>query len=259
MPLTPTTHADVTTKEQPGSPVVDFRQGQDSIERKFRGLWEDLLSKRASDWYDGAVMSDLTGILAGYVIDQVKLTADRGPGGLGTAQITLLNWESLSDSIYEVEWFDLTKDILAHPRYRSGGAKALTADDLNAIEHWKREDDYNAKTVYKFYATQTLRDAGNLASATALSANATDYAGKFLIGEENFMDSYPIVHATSYHYSRPTVRQTWKREDPSSGAGKPSGYEWMLTASGRTKRRYIWEKRESWSGALKWDAELYTT
>lgn len=254
----PVAHRDVTTKEQPGSPHYQYRNGQDAIERKFRGLFADLLIQRAGAWSDRAIMPDMP---AGFTIETVDLKADRGPQGLGTATISLTNWASLPDAVYDCEWVEVQRDLLTHERYRpgAGGAAELTPTDLVQIELWKREPDYTRRKDYKFVNWVRSLD-GELETGTevTLSANAQDYAAEYLAGEDSYTDWYPVLTATTYYWSRPSLTGGGTIEVPPATAGKPAGYVWRKAPDKRSWNKRFWTKRQQWVGAKAWNTKFYS-
>lgn len=158
-------------------------------------------------------------------------------------------------------WEKLEKPLLTHPRYQTGGAKALTNEDLAKIDAWKVEPDQSLKKAFKFkregFATITL------------SSNAQDAAGKILKGEETWRYPYPVVSMVSLVKTRP-LATTVVGKRYSAPPGFPSGTFPVYGARGnrltwigeeddahRQGRSGDWTHTLSFIGVEVVDADLY--
>lgn len=253
MPL-PAYLGNVSAKEQPGSPEIVYRAGQDSMIRTYRGLYLDLYNNKPDE---GTTMPDLD---PQWVVDEVRIRADRGIRGQGSLVITLTNWATM-DAEYDLDYVDLTRALELHPRWAvgAGGAKELTATDLTQLERWKREPDWNLRLAFQYLNRMTAIDGSVTYETITLSTNAQDLAAKVLKGADGYNDSYPIVTATTFHRTNPNIDRPWTPQDPPSAANPPDDYEWLYGTPKKIKRRWYIELREKWIGAEEWDSEIYPT
>lgn len=248
MPIIPTSCGNVTTKEQPGSPQVTITQESTRVRRTWRGLYAAILS--SPPIAVGAVIG-----VNGAICESVTLTADT-LNGLGTYTAEGSNQSVYPDPIYETESVDLQKDIITHPRYQLGGAKALTVpDDFIALEAWRNETDVTKRLAYKYYLTDADRQAET--NEQTLSANAQDIAAKIAKGTTSYNIGYVIVRATTYSLSRPTIERIYTPDNPPAAANKPSGYQWLLISDKRSYNRKYWTRNRVWMGVEKIDTDLY--
>lgn len=245
MPL-PAYLGNVSAKEQPGSPEIVYRAGQDSMIRTYRGLYLDLYNNKPDE---GTTMPDLD---PQWVVDEVRIRADRGIRGQGSLVITLTNWATM-DPLYELEWVELERALQLHPRYAvgAGGTKELSLDDLAEIEYWKTQESWERKQQFLILDINENEES--------LGPNALDFAGKFLAGEEAYRVAYPIVRAVTYHRTLPNIDEPYTSQDPPSAANPPDDYEWLYGPPRRINRRWYWELQEHWIGAKIWDADIYPT
>jgi hypothetical protein len=250
MAIVPIQIGDVSIKERPGSPKFQYRNGIASVIRVYGGTYAALLQ-----WVDaispGATFVDLP---FWFGVDDIDLVAVRGTLGMGIVTFTLTDWQYVTTTIpiVEIEWTDLSKDIITNPIFAEGGASALTTGDLAGLTMWKNETDWTAKSAFKYH-----NPPGASNPTTALLANATVAASKIIIGQDSFNTSYPIVKSTEYYRLRPSVLPGWVRENPPSNFDAPSGYEYIRGQQRRTFDRRYWILNRSWIGAFSWDHTIY--
>jgi hypothetical protein len=187
----------------------------------------------------------------GIPVDQcVVKPKEAGASGPGTLTITLANDSTpgdmittgLPDIVEEVEWIDLARKLEQAPIYAAGGSRALTDADLDGIEEWRNADTREKRT--SVYA--------------ALGANAKHYVDKLRRGQETFVMPSPVVRRTTKTFAAPSSTKMGRRVGKPS-AKAPNGYEWLATAdkATRTGGRGKWDRVEEFTGAEKWDADIY--
>lgn len=191
--------------------------------------------------------------LDGYVdfyVDQVDLVQEgTGASGSGTMTIVLVSetWTGAAtpdiDLTEEVEWSQIEKPIEQHPRYLTGGAAALTAADLDAIEEWR-----NATAA-----------ADRSSLYTALSANAKELADKIRRGQTSYIVPAPVARKTTKGFEAPSSSAQGVRQTATPITGAPAGYVWLGTADRAVRQggRGKWERVQEWTGADDWDSDIY--
>jgi hypothetical protein len=229
------------------------------------------------------------------VVD-VKLI--KKPGGIGRIEVTA-ETQGPSDTnpaqpTYEVEWVEVDRPLIMHPRYWDGstsdttpaGARPLALLDKSMLEKWEQEDDPNLKShfIYKVVVdpnnsgtsgalapitSYTAPDgtvfssptsiAGNNYNLFLLSTQAQDYAGKRLKGIESYRLWAPVARQTIETTTLPDVNSCGVIENPPSELGAPSGYSYQRSAQRATKTgRYgKWQQQQEWQGAESIDTDLY--
>lgn len=158
-------------------------------------------------------------------------------------------------------WEKLEKPLLTHPRYQTGGADALTNEDLAQIEAWKQEPDASLKAVFKF-----KREGLPLIT---LSANAQKAAAKMLRSTESWRFSYPVVTMVSLVKTRPLAKTSVNRTYDAP-PGFPSGtfpiysprgkrLKWVGCDDDATRqgRSGDWTQTVSFEGVEDVDTDLY--
>lgn len=243
---TPQIAADCSPKDMPGSPRIITKQGQRVLERKIRGLYSTLLNW-PTDY--GTVYADQP---LNFGLDDSELTVDQG-NGMATLILNFSDWNYLPDPLFPLEYEDLTKALVEHPRYRpgGGGAKELDEEDLAQLERWKAETDWNLRKDYKFLDTDET-------TQITLSTEAQDFAAKWLNGIESYETGIPVITGTTYHRTMPIGGATWILEDPPAAAQKPTGYTWMKTEHAREWTRRYWILHRVWKGFKYVDTDLYS-
>ena len=219
-------------QEQPGSPKITNSGSGAKVLRTYRGPFSALVSAQPNpgQTVDGSIGK----------VETVEIQPDgAGTEGPGTMVVTLAD-----DQItYEIDAATLEKPLALHPRYITDGAKALSIDDHNKISAW-----------------QNAQSAQDLANAyTALSANAKDYVDKLRLGEEAYLVPAPIARKTTRSYVKPTTQGIGKTGAPDGFPDLPAGYQWLKTSDKGIKQgiRASWERVEEWTGADKWDTDIY--
>lgn len=223
-------------QEEPGSPHEIFMWDQWQATRRFRGKYTDLKANRP---LAGQRMGETE-----YYISKVELIKQAGGTGLMIVHLNTLitsgTGGAANDITYEVEWMPIEKPLVAAPVFVSG-TYALDADDHEKIDVWQNE-----------------RSAANYG---ALSANAKKFADKILEGIETFLLAAPVARKTTRSALKPTSSACGKRQTPANFPGLPQGYVWLKTADRAIKPgdNAPWERVEEWTGADKWDTDLYPT
>ena len=249
MPILPISCGNVTTKEQPGSPVITITTDTTRVRRVWKGLYSALLSSPPM------AVGQSFGI-NGAVVETATTTADRG-SGLGTFIAEGSNVSVYPTPVYSTESVDLQKDIITHPRYQTGGANALAQwNDFIALDAWKNETDITKRLAWKYYLTDSDRQAKT--NEQTLSANAQHVAKKIAQGTTSYNIGYYIVRATTYWLTRPAIDKIYIKDDPPAAANKPSGYYWLKIADSRSFNGKYWTRNEVWMGVEKIDNDLYS-
>lgn len=234
MPIT--AHGDLSIKEQPGSPEIRMTREGRIVTRVFQGTTADL----------AAFAPDYGADMDGYKVREWTLKTNVN-GGLSTLTIHLDNL-STSDPEYEVEWVEVQKDLLTHPRYNSGGTKPLSDDDRTALEIWRNEPRWSLKKAFQYDDNGTIR---------TLSSNAQDFAKKILAGTDSYVVYAPVVRKKSYSITRPPTGQCGTRQTPPALSGYPPGYQWIKTGDRRLYTGGRWERYEEWTGVDRVDNDIY--
>ena len=237
-------------KEDPESPEYTFRGTEAICVVKFVGEHADLLSNRP------AIGAKVNGVEGAFEVDMVKIKKARS--GKGLMVVTLHNpsynppnTTASSEPKYEVDWPKVQRDLLTHDRYSSSGAKALTFEDLVYIESWKNEQNPTFRAAFQFSPPS--------GSVLTLSANAQDYATKYLRGQDSYNAYTPVVRETSLTRINDQAQKCGSIASPPAKAKAPSGYTFVKTAHRVTRSgtRGKWEKSVEWTGAEYVDPDIY--
>jgi hypothetical protein len=219
--------------EQPGSPHYQASGIGARVTHVFGGPYAQLV-----------LNAPTVGAIYGSSSSKVE-SVEIVPTGAGVDGPGLMTIIVADDFVaYEVEWTTLEKALARHPLFRAGGAKELTSADLDKIEEWKNATTSSERT--RIYGT--------------LSANAKFFSDKLRIGEEAYLLPAPVARKTTRSYTAPSSSACGLRGAPSVFPGLPAGYEWLSTGDRAVKQgiRGNWERVQEWTGAEKWDADLYT-
>jgi|ERR1700722_1438973 len=152
---------------------------------------------------------------------------------------------------FEVDWTPLQKPLLSHPRYLTGGARALTSTDQLNIQKWQAEPNAALQRAFQF-------DGGTLGTIT-LGTNAQDYALKYLNGEDSYTVYTPIARIHEIGYTMLTVGAalgTYSIVAPFFGC--PVGYQWILTADRAHSEFPYWTRDREFAGYDFIDKDLYS-
>jgi len=207
---------------------------------------------------------------AGFIVDTVGLK--RKAGSIGTLTITLsadpeapVAQDIRPEVKHEVEWVQIEKALITHPRYVYEGAtqgpKELDLEARVAIKFWEDCPNARLKAAFKYFEDPNKIKEED---AKTLTANAQDYATKILKGEDSYIIFIPVCRRTTTTMNEPVTSKAGHREDPPSGKFPKAlidAWKWLKTAdrlsqSGKSSK---WEQIEEWTGANLWDTDLYST
>lgn len=148
--------------------------------------------------------------------------------------------------VLECQFAKVEKDIRLHPIYASGGTKALSEADRNAISEW--EADTNKTTKATKYA--------------ALSSSAAHLADRIARGQTGYDVYIPVATRTRYSGTTPIIGGCGKQDSPYSGIGAPAfsanskPYVYIKTADSKVKQSRRWQRREEWTGFEQVDTDI---
>lgn len=138
-------------------------------------------------------------------------------------------------TVYEIDWTVVSRPLIEHKVFASGGFYSLDEEDLKKIAVWEAD-----KTDANFIALG--------------SSNAEKYAYGILRGIESWDDFAPVLtKTTTYVNGIPPNSTAGFKDTPGGFPNMPSGYEWVKTAdrSLRNGTRDKWDRTEQWSGSNK--------
>lgn len=246
MPITPTTHADVTVKEQPGSPHWSNSEAGYRVRRLYTGLYSALFTF-ANTLTRGAQMADLGNAVRIYDWD-VKHTGK----GFGALEVTLHGLQQPNPR-YAVTTGELQQSLYLHKRYNAGGAQELDNDDKLDIRYWEDEPDYTLKSAFRY-----RYKSGETWAERTLSTQAQEFAGKLLKGQDSFLLDAPIVTAVEQSFDEPTTTAAHVPETPPSGSNYPTGYIWMKMTDDKICNGAIWIRTRTWQALHVIDGDIYS-
>lgn len=253
--------------EAPDSPDWEFGNDKDTCTRVFVGPYAACLRDRPTY---GASMADLPPELRRlYFVRRVRLR--RAPGQKGILTVTA-EYEHMSGSRAgdkkesepqdEIEWTQIERPLEQHPLYqeadntvtppRPAGARALSADDLNALAMWEREEDYKLRKDFKFKNP----DGEEL----TLSANAQHLARKKLRGQDTYLVFAPVFRRTTQMRACPDGSLCGRRQRLTFLSGDMRNkYEYLQSADRGTRSgdHGRWQRAREWTGAEYWDPDIY--
>jgi len=149
---------------------------------------------------------------------------------------------------YEIRWVTVERSMYEHPQFAidQGGANALLASDIYALELWQRQENpKELKEIYKY------KDEGY---DLELSANAKLFARGIELSQETFEDKAPIAIKISEYVNGPPPETTaGLKEEPDGVPNIPSGFEWRKETADSTRAggALKWNLTEEWVGAKK--------
>lgn len=244
---------DVTLKLQVGFPRWDFLTDRVTCQLLYKGLYETCLAQKPAV---GSTMPEY-----GLKVDRAQVYG--APATAGYLLIEMTNEDDTQSSgqeTQEVEWAASEIDLRLHPRYQTGGASALTYDDLVTIKLWQEEPDpaLRGRTVSGAPAFQTRNPVTG--ATITLSTNALHLAVRLLRGMTHYIVPSPVARLTSLSRTTPNTTQCGKRVAKPFTAC-PDGYIWLGTADRamRNGRRGKWRRDREFTGADVWDTDIYPT
>lgn len=173
---------------------------------------------------------------------------DPGSGGLATLTVVADNivpGGNVAETVYELEWVRVDKDIRFHPEWDNGGKLGmgtLLDTDREQIERKLRGDK----------VTEAISDLGY------------ELYDRLLKGVTSYPIGIPVARQTNFSIVRPSSSGTWVKSSPPSGCGAPStspqtgaGYTYVKTADRIIKRNGGFERTQEWSGFEDTDPLLY--
>jgi hypothetical protein len=223
-------------QEDPESPINGNNKDGATQTRIFNGPYATLASAIP------ARLSNVIGSPLTLYVDTTELKKQPGGNGKLTINLSANPFPDPGQDVQELEWVEIQKPLLQHPRYQPGGVRALTDTDLDQIEEWK-----NATTA-------TLRAS----TYARLTANAADYVDKIKRGEESFVLYAPVVRVTQKTPSMPACGGCGKISTPTEG--QPSAeYVYLKTADRRMRQDRNWSRVQEWTGAQSIDTDIYSS
>lgn len=213
--------------EQAGSPHYTEDSGGGTITRTYQGPMEILLQNRPAI---GATTSE-----AGYYLvssDCKPIT----PACIGELTLVYSNkneytWSNENpETVIEVEWSQIEKPLATHPRYSS-----ISQDDLKKVEDIL---------------------SGKLEATEVSGVRVQEYLEKRLRGVDSYLVFAPVVRKTSTTRNRPGTGSCGQISSPPIGV---SGFQFLKTADSarQSSLTRVWERSEEWTGADKWDSDIY--
>ncbi len=245
---TPTWKGSTAVQPQPGYPRFRRDARGIAVTMQYRGPYATLRT------YGPAIGDDI--VLGAFELEpddeivfcesvdcQPDGAGEAGPGTLTVVYSNVPNSGGLlvaSTTTIEVDFAAVERPLLLHPRYCTGGAKALDTAARKKVETWEAD-----------------KSAANYA---ALTAEGLDYAAKVLKGTTSYLVGAPIARKTTRSTTAPTVSSVGTRSATAPVSGAPSGYQWLKIADRAVRQAPAsgWERVEEWQGAKEIDADLYT-
>ena len=153
-----------------------------------------------------------------------------------------------------MEWAVSEIDLRLHPRYQTGGASALTTEDLVNLRLWEEEPNPTLRSAFKCQNPAT-------GAEITLSANAQHLATRWLRGFTHYIVPSPVARQSSLTRATPNTTQCGKRIASKPFTACPDGYVWLGTADRamRNARRGKWRRDREYTGADVWDTDIYPT
>lgn len=210
-----------------------------------------------------------THVASGLPVIQARTSKQEG--GKGRLSITVETPDFLPSGggtrvteTYEIDWVTIEKPLEDHPRYASGGASELTAQDRVDVQLWQAQADFAAsenKPLYKYnkYTSFSFGEGSSWTTIT-LSANAQHLATRLLKGQTTYRASQPVARISSLHDSEPSTApcNTYRTTKPFTAC--PSDFVWLKTTdrATRTGRSGRWVRNIEYMGIKDLDTALYT-
>lgn len=201
-------------------------------------------------------------LVAGYSGMRVDRSVVRKAKAPGFGEITVyLSKADEADGegaepLQEVYWLQVERDLIQHPRYQSGGAKALSTANQQQIALWMEQTNPTKKQSFIW---EEKNAQGAVVNYGTLSAAAQDFAGKILKGIDSYLEFTPVATSITFSRTKPSTTRTCGKRVSKPFSACPDGYVWLRTEDrhGRTGRHGKWQRTQSWTGALAWDTDLY--
>lgn len=243
---------DTGIKRQPKRKTIYRSTGTYAVEI-YSGQYADLKASKPAqgDQHQGT----------GLRVEQVTL--DELPGGEGLMTLELSNEYSTGggfvaqpDPIYELDWEKKEISLFQHPRYITGGDKALDADDIKDLKAWLVEEDTVLKKAFKYNSF----DGEGSATEVTLSANAQDCAAK-LDRDRTVFVYVPVLSKKTWNQTKPTGAAAGTATTTAPDTLCPSGYAYWYKSvykTRRNKRGGHYEITEKWIGLKSIDTDLVT-
>jgi hypothetical protein len=224
------------TREAPESREITVTDAGASMTIIQRGLYSALESAlpKAGDAFPG---------IAGMIVERANLR--RGKGGLGTLVTSLVpksaeGGELTPTSVeWEVAMERLEKPLFGHPNVNgyTGQLAAWEATDAELRAQLKYRDESR--------------------EIQPLTGKAADFAAKKLRGQESYLRCYPVVRKVSVYSGKPAVGAGMNTIQTPAETAK-GDWEYLKTGDSRSSlANGKWRRTEEWTGAEKWDPDLY--
>lgn len=170
----------------------------------------------------------------GLRVIKVEISKTRAPSAEMTVYLEApyqpdpLDPNPLGDPTYEIEWAELSKAIEGHPR-------------CGSLKNKKRWDEWESL------------EAADYDTSTAVGSPAwtfENYISLKKAGTESWSVSAPMVRRQSKYYYTPTDLglYSYKRQNPPSIAGAPTGYDWLKGADRFVIEGPLRTRSEEWIG-----------
>lgn len=263
-------------KLQPKSPKFRRTATGAQLVFQFRGPYVDLRT------YGPDIGDSITLGAFGYAPDDELIYAESvecepdgaGEDGPGTLTVIYSNeggggtvlTGDVEAPTFEIDASMLEKRLETHKRYNNGASSPFapygftagtttfdtnSGETVSVSEFWDRYKNASAKQ-------RPLLRGEVPPGAPELLAMLDELAKKFFSGIESYIVGAPVARKTTRSYYTPAVGSLGAIGAP-AGFGLPSGYQWLKTADRAVRQghRGKWERVEEWTGADKWDADLY--
>lgn len=177
-----------------------------------------------------------------------------------------------ADITYELEWTQLIKPLAAAKRYiGEPGVKftdALAITPATSAQKKAMGDEKFEGTVGEwatFIRGESTKNRNILMELTRTAVEPVwlkikDYFAKLDAGQESFIIPAPVARITTRTSQRPGSTQMGKIGPPGGFPELPAGYQWLGTADRALRQGSSgkWERVREWTGADKWDNQIYT-
>lgn len=177
-------------------------------------------------------------------VDSAELSPRQG--GLAKLTIRLVPstaFETAEDPLretVEIDMAQIEKPILTHPK--------LTGDMPANLALWRDGADEALKRADKY------KDAAG--NEKTLTETEKKWAAKIRAGVESYLVFAPVITLTGSYDGRPESDVPGHIDTPTVSV---SGFEYLKTCDRvRQNADRTWERVQQWTGADKWDADIYT-
>lgn len=237
---------------KPGGVTVDYTDRMVAT-LEYQGPHELCVAQRPAR---GSLVSGF----AGMRVDRATVRKAQAPG-FGELTVYLSKADEAdgdgAEPLREVFWLEVERDLIQHPRYQAGGAKALSKANQQQIALWMEQSNPTKKDSFIW---EEKNAAGSVVSSGTLSAAAQDFAGKIAKGIDSYLEYTPIAVEITYSRTKPSSTRTCgKRLAAKPFDACPNGYVWLRTEDRHTRsgRHGKWQRTQRYTGALTWDTDLY--